>query len=166
MGPGTSDALITPTLERVYQDYGAYVAHSLLRLGIRPKDIEDRLHDVFVALHGQLHRYDPTRPLKPWLFAFVYRIAKNGLRKERRYNEDPKVDLERLGVEGADAEARSLVWQLLSNLPVNERAAIVMHELDGYTLDEMAAALSCHRSTAARTLRSAHLALNRLVNTQ
>ena len=58
--------------------YGAelpFVWRTLWRLGVPDRDLEDVAHDVFVVVHRKLVDYDPTRPLKPWLFGICFRVA-------------------------------------------------------------------------------------------
>ena len=67
-----------------------YVMRTLRRLSVAPADLEDQAHEVFLAVHQQLRRYDSSRPLRPWLFGFAFRIASHYRRKARR--ETPLVD--------------------------------------------------------------------------
>src|SRR5258706_14365976 len=70
----------------------AYVMRTLRRLSVAPGDVEDMAHEVFLAAHGQLERYDSSRPLKPWLFGFAFRIASHYRRKARRETQLVDVD--------------------------------------------------------------------------
>ena len=38
---------------------------------------------MFVEVFRNLHRYDPARPLRPWLFAFAFRFASDYRRLAR-----------------------------------------------------------------------------------
>src|SRR5688500_13501181 len=64
-----------PTLAEAFERGFPYVHKSLRRLGVRDADLEDLAHDVFVVAHRQLERYDPERPLLPWLFGIAVRVA-------------------------------------------------------------------------------------------
>ena len=61
-----------------------YVARTLRRLGIREADLEDLTHDVFVTFHRKLHQYDPSRPVRPWLFGIAFRLASEHRRRAVR----------------------------------------------------------------------------------
>ena len=63
-----------------------YVLRTLRRLGVTERDVEDMAHEVFVAVHRELDKYDRARPIRPWLFAFCFRIASQYRRKTRRKN--------------------------------------------------------------------------------
>src|SRR5262249_14351656 len=53
----------------------SYVWTALRRLGVAARDLEDVTHDVFVEVFRNFARYDPARPVRPWLFAFAFRFA-------------------------------------------------------------------------------------------
>src|SRR6266849_1516490 len=58
--------------------YGAefpYVWHSLRRLGVQGRDLEDLTHDVFATAFRRRADYDPSRPMRPWLFGIAFRVA-------------------------------------------------------------------------------------------
>src|SRR5579862_3687219 len=84
-----------------------YVWASLRRLGVHDRDLEDVAQDVFVQVHKRLPNYDPSRPIRPWLFAFAVRCASDWRRLARHR-------VEVLGAEGetaatGDADALALV---------------------------------------------------------
>jgi RNA polymerase sigma-70 factor (ECF subfamily) len=62
----------------------ACVYRSFRRLGTAPSEIEDLAQDLFLALRRSWSEYDPTRPLRPYLFGFAFRIAAAHQRKARR----------------------------------------------------------------------------------
>lgn len=39
------------------------------------RDLEDVANEVFLTVYRKLDDYDPTRPVRPWLFAFALRMA-------------------------------------------------------------------------------------------
>ena len=48
-----------------------YVWNSLRYLGVRPDDLADVAHEVFLQVIRHLDEYDADRPVRPWLFAFA-----------------------------------------------------------------------------------------------
>jgi RNA polymerase sigma-70 factor (ECF subfamily) len=138
----------------------AYVFRSLRRLGVSPADLEDMAHEVFLAVHGQLGAYDRSRPLRPWLFAFVFRIASHYRRKARRETDLEDADNVADGAAAADvqleAEAkRQLVVAALDRIELERRAVFVLHELDGITCQEIARVLGIPLGTVYSRLRLA-----------
>jgi RNA polymerase sigma-70 factor (ECF subfamily) len=146
-----------------------YVWRSLRRLGIPARDLEDVTHDVFLRVNGQLHRYDPARPARPWLFGFVFRVASDYRRLSRNHRE--VLDG---GIEGADphpsavdrlveAESLSIGYAVLECMDIDKRAVFILHELDGTSIPDAAQALSIPLNTAYSRLRAAREQFNATV---
>ena len=64
-----------PSLTDIYAAEVRWLWRVLWRLGVPERDLEDVAHDVFVVVHRKLPDYDPTRPLRPWLFGICFRVA-------------------------------------------------------------------------------------------
>src|SRR5436190_21588125 len=63
-----------PVLEAYRQEI-AYVFLALRWLGARPEEIEDLAQEVFIALRRSWSNYDPSRPLRPYLFGVAFRVV-------------------------------------------------------------------------------------------
>jgi RNA polymerase sigma-70 factor, ECF subfamily len=149
-----------PAFRALFEAEFSYVFNSLCRLGVRAADLEDLTHEVFVAVHGALHGYDPARPLRPWLFGIAFRIASDYRREARFAREElrgeaadiadaaPPAD-ERLAAE----EARRIVIEALDAVDLRRRAVLVLHDVDGCPVPEIAHALSIPLNTAYSRLR-------------
>lgn len=48
--------------------------------------VEDVFQDTFLQLFASQDRFDPSRPLRPWLFTIAANKAKDALRKKQRTN--------------------------------------------------------------------------------
>ena len=133
---------------------------TLRRLGVTERDVEDMAHEVFVAVHRELPKYDRTRPIRPWLFAFCFRIASHYRRKHRRETvqdvtgdvtdpsdiPDALLDRER---------KRRLVLLALDEIELDRRAVFVLHEIDGFTCEAIANSLEIPLGTVYSRLRLA-----------
>ena len=74
-------------MRAVYDEHFDYVWHTLRRLGVRAADLEDLAHDVFVAFHRTRATYDPSRPIRPWLFGIAFRVSSDHRRRARHRYE-------------------------------------------------------------------------------
>src|SRR5687768_13409182 len=74
--PPASSAARDAWLAAIYKEHVGYVWHALRRLGVPEKDRADLAQDVFVVVHRHQDAYDPTRPIKPWLFGIAFRLAR------------------------------------------------------------------------------------------
>jgi RNA polymerase sigma-70 factor, ECF subfamily len=145
----------------VFAEHCDYVWNALRRMGVPSADREDLTHDTFVAVFKQWHAYDGERPIRPWLFGFALRVASDHRRLARHRvelkGEAPEVaDQEPNAVEQlVQKERESLAHVALQSVELSRRAVFILHELDGTTLPEIAAALSIPLGTASSRLRLA-----------
>lgn len=146
---------------QVFDEHAAYVHASLGRLGIRDPDRDDLSSEVFVRVHRELDRYDSSRPLRPWLFAFAARIASDHRRLARHRREvleeptDVASDIPAPDRALESVEARRIVDRALEELDLEKRAVFVLHDLDDTPVPEIARALDIPEGTAYSRLRAA-----------
>jgi RNA polymerase sigma-70 factor (ECF subfamily) len=150
-----------PDFAALFEAEVGYVHHALVRLGVRGADVEDLTHDVFVAVHAALPRFDASRPVRPWLFGIAFRVASDHRRRARHTREvgDERAD-HADGAPPADeqlaaAETRALVLRALDALDLDRRAVLVMHDIDGCPAPEIAEALAVPLNTVYSRIRLA-----------
>jgi RNA polymerase sigma-70 factor, ECF subfamily len=146
-----------------------YVMRTLRRLSVAPADLEDLAHEVFLAVHQQLHRYDTARPLRPWLFGFAFRIASHYRRKARRETALEDVDSVIDAADAPDAalekeRRRQIVLAALDEIELSRRAVFVLHELDGFTCEEISRTLEIPIGTTYSRLRLARRDFSETIN--
>lgn len=157
-GEATRDDM---AFRRLFEGEFDYVWSSLRRLGVREADVEDQTHELFLRVHRKLSEYDPTRPIRPWLFAFAARIA-----AEYRRTAHYRREITGLSVELADtaahpeeeasrAEVRAAVLEALEALDHDKRVVFVGVEIDGQGGRELAEALQIPLNTVYSRLRLA-----------
>jgi RNA polymerase sigma-70 factor, ECF subfamily len=117
-------------------------------LGGAHHDAEEAVQDAFVRGLAALQR-DDARPiaLKPWLYAITRNACLDRLRKPVRTVAlaplEPVLRDKRDGPHARLARREQLRMLVggLQELPARQRAALVMHELEGRSHEEMAAGL-------------------------
>lgn len=105
----------------------------------------DVVQDTFVRAYEKIHRYDGTGSLRGWLS----RLAINRLRDEQRTSRRRELALDRAGSslasenhgEPADPLLLDRVRQAVRTLSHPLRAVLVMHDVEGYTHEEIGDAL-------------------------
>jgi RNA polymerase sigma-70 factor (ECF subfamily) len=144
-----------------------YLCRSLQRLGVRQSDIEDLAHEVFLVLSRKWHDYDPSRPLRPYLFGIAFRIASQHRRRQLR---EVPCDVPEIADPQAQpdqalsaAEARALVLNALERIPLGRRAVFVMHDIDETPMRDIAKSLHLPLFTAYSRLRKARIEFERAV---
>ena len=144
----------------VYEAEFDYVWRTLRRLGVPERDLEDLSHDVFVAFYRSRAGYDPSRPLKPWLFGIAFRVSSDFRRRAQHRYEIPSEheatdDKASAEEQVSQNEQRALVLRGLEALEPDRRAVFVMHDLDGHSMPEIAQVLSAPLNTLYSRLRLA-----------
>jgi RNA polymerase sigma-70 factor (ECF subfamily) len=150
-----------PDFRTIFEQEFDYVWSTLRRLGVAERDLEDVVHETFLRIHAKLHECDTTTSLRPWLFAFAFRMASDYRRLARNRMEvigvDPEI-AESGQAPDAEAERReslALVSRALDALDEHRRAVFVLHELEERPIPEVAAILSIPLNTAYSRLRLA-----------
>jgi RNA polymerase sigma-70 factor (ECF subfamily) len=143
---------------RAFETELDFVYLALRRQGVRPDDAEDLAQDVFLILWRRWRELDRSRPLRPWLSGVVVKIAQQYRKREGRFVPGGLVDRadthrsteDQLGA----ARARALVLRALAELSDKQRAVVVMHDLDGLPMRQIAGDLDVPLFTAYTRLRA------------
>jgi RNA polymerase sigma-70 factor (ECF subfamily) len=151
------------TLPEIYETCFGYVFTVLRRFGVWERDLEDATHDVFIVVHRRLPDYDPARPLKPWLAGIAMRVASEFRRRAQHRKEvvsdgaavDAPSTLPSQDSMVADNERRALVLAALERLPFDRRAVLVLHDIEGHAMPDVAFALDTNINTLYARLRTA-----------
>ena len=167
-GPPAQTPLDLPT---IYRQHAQFVWMSLQRLGIRPADLDDVAHDVFVVVHTRLSSYDGSSRMTTWLFGICMRVAAN-YRRRRRWkleilsggNDDerpaPLVSADELLIRDEDRERAE---RALDKLDVARRAVFVMFEIESLSCAEIAELMGIPVGTVYSRLHSARKQLEGLL---
>lgn len=149
--------------EEIYASEIRYVWNSLHRLGVPARDLEDVAHETLLTVYRKLGEYDASRPIRPWIFGFVYRTAADYRKRAyRRHEVTDEADLDTRVDDGPSAEQevvkqqeRALVVKALESLSIDNAAVFVMMEIDGCSAPEVVQALGVPLNTVYSRLRTA-----------
>lgn len=164
-------ASAVPTLRQIFKAELGFVWNSLRRFGIPDSDLEDVAHEVFVVVHRHLAELDPTRPIRPWLFAIAFRCSSDYRRRAHRRHEtlargragsgadepeqpfdteDPSPGVEQRMIAH---EEKDLARRALARVPEDRRAVVVLHDFEGVAMHQVAEAFGIPLKTAYSRLR-------------
>src|SRR5205807_6750658 len=128
------------SFELLYRRHVQDVYRYALALLRNPADAEDVTQTTFMNAYRAYMRGE--EPLKPqnWLIKIAHNAARTRYaRASRRVKEVPLEDhVEQLAVPEEDKPDVHEVLEALARLPLNQRAALVMRELEGRTYAEIA----------------------------
>jgi RNA polymerase sigma-70 factor (ECF subfamily) len=127
------------------------VALTILR---RHEAAEDVLQEAYVRVWLQARRYDPERgaPL-PWLSRIVRNLAIDQLRRERSKTEDIDDHADSLSEPAQPVAERLDLSRGLARLGADQRHALTLAFVHGYTHEELVARLGLPLGTAKSRLR-------------
>jgi RNA polymerase sigma-70 factor (ECF subfamily) len=114
---------------------------------------EDIAQEAFIAALRALDRFDRRRPFGPWLGRIVVNRAIDHARS-RRLHAVPTATVAPVAPPPPEGWSDELV-RALAQLPVDQRAVVVMRHALGYTPGEIARALELPRGTVNSRLRRA-----------
>lgn len=129
----------------------------------------DVTQETFARAYRAWDRYDPGRPLRPWLQAIAARLALDGLRRQRvrRLAAPILASRQRAHAEEADRGPGILaghsVEEALARLRPRARAAVVLRHYYGYDYEEIAALLATTPGNVGALLSRAHADLRELL---
>jgi len=129
----------------LFRDHAQFVATFLRRLGTPRHEIDDLVQEVFVVAHrkGGYVR-GPAQP-RSWLGAIAVHVAQAGHRTRRRSEAPDSRAIDHLSTSDDTGERidsrRSIarVERALAALPLEQRAAFILFEIEGESCESIAA---------------------------
>jgi RNA polymerase sigma-70 factor (ECF subfamily) len=149
--------------------------YAFLRNFLNQQDlIEDVFQETFIQLYASRDSFDPSRPLRPWLFTIAANKAKDALRKQHRTAAIPIgaiADSQEMSFDDVlDAltsdetmpydelegnEASSQVRQVIADMPENLREILILAYFNKFSYKQMAEILSIPIGTVKSRLHTA-----------
>jgi RNA polymerase sigma-70 factor (ECF subfamily) len=117
---------------------------------------DDLLQETFMQIHRSRRTYQPGRPVTPWVYAIarhVYLMKRRSAGRRARFEDGLAADA-RSHDASHDALASIVdgdqVQRALRDVPADQRQALLMHHVEGWSFVEIAARLGI-RVNAAKT---------------
>jgi RNA polymerase sigma-70 factor (ECF subfamily) len=119
--------------------------------------------DTFVRAFERLGTFRGEATLSTWLYASATSVALNGLRKVKRLRQR-WVELDdaagvATGRGPAEPDLKTRLAQAIHGLPAGYRTVFVMHDVEGYTHEEIGASLGIETGTSKAQLSRARAKL-------
>lgn len=147
-----------PAFEELYRRYHPAVVRRLTHLLGPENNVADLCQETFAAAWQQLHRFRGEAPFDHWLLRIATNQARGHYRSQQRRPwrlwERPEQEAEQNagGAEPAYPELQA-VHRALAELSTRLREAVVLFELEGLSLAELASTLDVSINTAASRVR-------------
>ncbi|HTR21247.1 MAG TPA: RNA polymerase sigma factor [Gemmatimonadales bacterium] len=131
---GAERALYDAHVDRVY------------RLAYRLAGNDDRARDftqeTFIRVFDRLETFRGDSALSTWIYAIAHSVILNGLRREKRFRIETDLDHGTQVAGGgrhAEPDLKTRLVEAIDALPEKYRVPFVMHEVEGFTHEEIAA---------------------------
>jgi len=150
----------------LYDRHTPYLYRLALRLsGSQAAQAEDLVHDAWVMAARRFASFQERSTLRTWLAGFVVNGARRSWRADARAEDldvDPAVDDEVL----AHAHERLDLERAIAKLPPRARHVLVLHDVEGWTHEDIAEQLGIETGTSKSQLsRARSLVRRQLENT-
>ncbi len=141
----------------------------VFRLAYRMTGDEDQARefaqDTFVRVFERIDQFRGEAALSTWIRAIAMTVILNGLRKVKRLHQR-EADLEAAAGIGAhdrqaEPDLKERLRSAVESLPEKYKAVFVMHDVEGYTHEEIGAALKMPVGTSKAQLSRARAKLRR-----
>ena len=150
-------------LKQAMADWGDAVYRLALGQTRSRADAEAVYQDVFLRLLDSGTAFESPEHLKAWLLRVTVNrcrdLARSGW-KRRTVALDPEWDApDAVTHDDEDAD----VWDAVGQLPEQQRTAVPLHYVEGYSTEEIASALDCRPATARTWLFRARARIRELL---
>ncbi|HYU32005.1 MAG TPA: RNA polymerase sigma factor [Thermoanaerobaculia bacterium] len=154
--------------DELIEKYGQRLYNLAYHFGGSAEEAEDLTQEIFLRLYQNLHRYTGEAPLAAW----ALRLSRNlcidhyrRIRRDRRTSAVPDEILAQMPAaddvqeEAQRREEVQAVYGALSELPEESAEVVLLRDLQGWTMEEIAAYLGVPLGTIKSRLHRARLSV-------
>ena len=134
-----------------------------------PDDAEDVAQETFLRAWNHLKRFDPTRPLRPWLLSIASNLSSNRRRSAGRYlaaltrafrEEAAPVNIEENNMQSTQAND---LWKAVQTLHMSDQQIIYLRYFLDLSVQETAQVLGVAEGTVKSRLNRAIEKLRKII---
>jgi len=154
---------------KIYKATSLFVYNVALRVTNNPEDAQEVTQDVFIKAHRSLKNFRFQASFKTWIYRITVNTAMNACKKaskNRSRRADYDIVIKTQSVSGSQEKAvekkenERIIAALLDTLNPDQRACIVLREIEGLNYKEIADALKTNINTVRSRLKRARHALS------
>jgi RNA polymerase sigma-70 factor (ECF subfamily) len=127
---------------------------------------EDLSHEAWVRAFEKLHLFRGDSAFGTWIYRLATNVALNRLRRSsKRDTVEASAELPRITKAPDDQVVNGRVLSLaLDKLPPGYRRVLVLHDVEGWTHEEIANSLNCSAGTSKSQLHKARARMRQLIS--
>jgi RNA polymerase sigma-70 factor (ECF subfamily) len=150
--------------EEIYRKTSGYVYTIAFRITSSREDAQEATQDVFLSVHKNLRSFRFQSSFKTWIYRIATNMAINMYRKRSKERGrtvvfDETIEIERpeeRKTETFDKEHNeTIVRNMLDALPPEQKACLVLKEIEGLKYEEIAQTLKININTVRSRLKRA-----------
>lgn len=152
--------------EMLYRRHADRLVAIAMRLLANKSDAEDAVQDAFINAFRDLAKLRDRARVDRWLTRITLRQVHRRFRRRKLlrvlglgHNSEDQCGLVELASPDLSPDMRTelaLLDRVLATLPAKHKVPWMLRHVEGYTLDEVAAACACSLATAKRHIKRAH----------
>lgn len=152
-------------MRQVFDEHARYVWRVLRHLGVPDAELDDLCQEVFLVVHRQLPSFEGRSKLSTWLYGICVRTASDYRQRARVRYERASADAgaSLVAASGLEPEAhvgaKHELLRLLATLDDDKRTVLVLYEIEGLGMNEVAEIVGCPVQTAYSRLHAARAQL-------
>lgn len=153
------------SFESIYKETSGFVYNVAFRIVNNKQDAEEVAQDVFLNIHHNLKNFRFQSSFKTWAYRITVNCAINHLKKMNREKSRIKEygnNLIQTGetsqkpeIEKVDGGQEEMINSLLGFLDANQRACIVLRNIEGLSYQEISDVLKININTVRSRLKRA-----------
>lgn len=157
------------TPRELFETYAAFVWRTLRYQSVADRDLDDASQEVFVVFFRKLPEFQPTGSMRAWIYGICIRVAKDyRTRAHKRHEVLVDQVAEEIGGSAPNLEPERRAQQreldaILQRLDEDKRAVVVLHELEGLGMDEVAEILGIPAKTGWSRLATARKQMMQMI---
>jgi RNA polymerase sigma-70 factor (ECF subfamily) len=158
----------------LFREHASRVERLLRRFGVAERDVADATQEVFVVVHRKLGEFEGRASVSTWLYQICLRVASAERRRARHRREllgddvttHEQSDQSDLHTQFERRRLLEHIADALDELSEAQRTALVLHELEGLHVREIARRLRVPVKTAFSRLYAARAQLRTMLRRQ
>ena len=150
---------------RLIEKHGPRVYSIAYQITGNSADAQDIAQEIFIKLHGALHKFSPDYRFTTWLYRMAVNTSIDYQRKQARRKDFPLEEIESMSVvedrrDNPEAlherkELKGIISRLTGLLTEKQRKVFILRDIQSFSTPEIARILNCSQITVRVHLASA-----------
>lgn len=158
------DRSLIEDFTELYRTHSSFVYNVAFRMVESKEDAQEIMQDVFLKVHQKMNNFMFRSSIKTWMYRITVNCAINTLNKHKRehmgrvhnehvFENTPSLNNTQENLDEKDREEE--VNRLLRALNTDERACIILRNIEGLSYEEIAQSLNVNLNTVRTRLKRA-----------